>query len=157
LAYITAFSDYAIEGYRTEPLRYLLKRNIDQLLPECVEAMLNKLLVGTRTVTYDLVNGRRKLHTEQISYIESQGHRLIFHIRKADAPPYHLYAKLDEVETDLTAYGFIRIHKSYLVNIKCIKELKNYNVAMETDILLPIPKAKYRHVKERYFEMKGDL
>ena len=43
LLFMTAFLDYAIEGYRLNVLRFLLKDMLEQLLPECMDAVLRKL------------------------------------------------------------------------------------------------------------------
>ena len=38
IVFVTAFSEYALDGYETEALRYLLKDNLSRYLPSCLDA-----------------------------------------------------------------------------------------------------------------------
>ncbi|MDR2546798.1 MAG: LytTR family DNA-binding domain-containing protein [Lachnospiraceae bacterium] len=152
LAFITAFDEYSKDGYKVNAVRYLLKNELEQLLPECVEAMLDRLKAKSRVITYKFQEGRRKIVTEQISYVECRTPQLTFNFRENDTPPHHLRAKLDAVERDLSLCGFIRIHKSYLVNARCVKEVKNYSALLETGEKLPIPRMKFHNVKTYFLE-----
>lgn len=57
---------------------------------------------------------------------------------------------MDDVEKKLPDSKFLRIHKSYLVNIKCIEEVKNYSILLNTGERLPVPKLRYRYVKDSF-------
>lgn len=154
LVFITAFVDYAVEGYKVEPIRYILKDMLNKMLPECMETILHRLKLKGHKVKYSFIEGEKELLTGKLYYVESREHKLVFHMSTGQL---HLYGKLDDIEDDLVDYGFIRIHKSYLLNIKHIQELGNYKAKLKTGDWLPIPREKYRHVKERYFEMIGEL
>ena len=68
-----------------------------------------------------------------------------------------LYDKLDEVEKKLKCCGFLRIHKSYLVNMKHIRKINNYKVLLDTGAELPVPRIRYHAVKEAFVAYKGAL
>ena len=57
--------------------------------------------------------------------------------------------KLDEFEKRISMYGFIRIHKSYLVNWIYILSISRYNATLSIydNIQLPIPKDRYKEIK----------
>ena len=63
--------------------------------------------------------------------------------------------KLDRIEEDLNNEEFIRIHKSYLVNYRHIQMISNYQVVLDENHILPIPRDKYRKVREVYYCLKG--
>ena len=54
-------------------------------------------------------------------------------------------------------YGFLRIHKSYLVNMKHSKKISNYEAFLDTEEILPVPRMKYQSVKAAFVEYKGAL
>jgi len=56
---------------------------------------------------------------------------------------------LMDFEKELEGKGFVRIHKSHLVNADYVKAIKNYKVTMLDGELLPIPKEKYREIKDK--------
>jgi len=57
-------------------------------------------------------------------------------------------ARLDVVESRLAAYGYIRCHKSYLVNLRHVLSLdkKNRQLLLAGDIPIPVSKQNYAHV-----------
>lgn len=59
------------------------------------------------------------------------------------------YKTLKEFEEELEESGFIRIHRSYLVNSLHIKTVKNYRLTLTDGSVLPISKNRYRQVKDR--------
>ena len=66
--------------------------------------------------------GNIMVSTEEILYISSGDHQLQFHMLGEELSPYRMYRKLDELEEDLHEMNFLRIHKSYLVNLQYIKK-----------------------------------
>lgn len=158
LIFITAFNDYAVEGYKVEAIRYIVKDMIDKYMPECIEAVIEKCKLKTFSKEYQFVEGVRRLLVASIEHIESSKHRLIFYIKNKDGSTEKLtmYETLDLIQDDLKDYGFIRIHKSYLVNMRSIKDIFRYSVILRTDIELPIPKEKYPSLRKEYYEYVGN-
>ncbi len=68
---------------------------------------------------------------------------------------YQLYEKLDEVEKRLGSHHFLRIHKSYLVNMKHLCRISNYTAYLDTGEELPVPRLRFRAAKEAFVTYKG--
>lgn len=64
LIFITAFLDYAPEGYKVGAMRYILKDMLDEMLPECMDAIIEKLKVNTKKVCYPFVEGKREIYAD---------------------------------------------------------------------------------------------
>ena len=92
LVLVTAFIDYVLEGYKVNAVRYLLKDSLDASLTECMDAILQKMLAAQ--VTFPFINGKKKLHTDNILYIESQKHKSIFFYMGPSPETYEIYRKL---------------------------------------------------------------
>lgn len=157
LVFTTAFLDYAMEGYRLNVLRFLLKDMLEQLLPECIDAVLRKLQLHTKAITYSFIEGEKTISITDICYIESQKHKLFFTVKNQERQRYSLYEKLDNIDNQLAQYDFIRIHKSFLVNVMYIKAIRNYKVMLQGGETLPVPRERFQLVKEKYYSIKGDL
>lgn len=155
IIFVTSFLNYAIQGYRFDALRFILKSDIDNLMPECIETVVRLMRIDYHEVEYDFVEGKQEIITNQLMFIENIKHKLIFNFSDNEKN-LSLYKKLDEIEKDLEGYGFLRIHKSYLVNVVYIKKLINYGVVLRGGRQLPIPREKIKQVREKYFEMRGD-
>ena len=157
LVFITAFVDYAVEGYKAEAIRFLLKDMLEHSLPECVDAIARKLSLQTCKVKCNEKGREKEIPVSWICFIESKAHKLLFHLAGAGAEKYSKYGKLDHMADILSEYGFLRIHKSFLVNIKNVDEIVNYTVRLKDGRQLPIPREKFGQIKERYYEMMGDM
>lgn len=152
---VTAFINYVLEGYKVNAVRYIMKDTLDTAVAECMDAILQKMQIAR--VTFSFLEGEKKLYTDNILYVESQKHKAIFYYMKAGIVNYHIYDKLDTVEKKLVGYNFLRIHKSYLVNMKHIRKISNYTAVLDTGEKLPIPRLKYQAVKEAFVAYKGAL
>ena len=63
----------------------------------------------------------------------------------------------DELEKELQGNDCIRIHQSYLVNMKHIEKVSRYEALLNNGIKLEIPKARYKFVEETFVSYKGEL
>lgn len=70
---------------------------------------------------------------------------------------YEKSGSIGEQESLLEEYGFCRIHKSYLVNMRLVDMIERYQVRMEDGTEIPIPRDKYQRVRERYFKIMGEV
>ncbi len=155
IVFVTAFMDYALEGYKVNAVRYLMKDTLDLAIEECMTAILQKMQVAQ--VTFPFLEGEKKLYTDNILYVESRGHKSIFHYMEDGLVTYQIYDKLDNVERKLEGCHFLRIHKSYLVNMKHIRKVSNYTAYLDTSEELPIPRLRFQTVKEAFVDYKGAL
>ncbi len=68
-----------------------------------------------------------------------------------------LYGTVDEIEEEIKGNGFVRVHQSYLVNMKHIKKLSRYQVILNGGIVIDVPRARYKYVEEIFTIYKGEL
>ena len=157
--FVTAFITYAIEGYKYDVVRYLLKGNdnFEGLLTECIDAILNKINFQVEVREFDFVEGKKNVNLEKIYYIESNLHKVVCWIKEESLERFSLYEKLNRIEEKIKNQKFIRIHQSYLVNMKHIISIKNYKTVLDNGEELPMSKAKFKAAKEAFIEYKGEL
>ncbi len=102
-------------------------------------------------VQFHFVEGNISLRTDEIIYIETNRHKNLFYTRKQI---YSIYKKLDELENDLKDMEFVRIHKSFLVNMYYVEKISSYIMKLSTGKELSVPKARYQQVKRQYAQYK---
>ena len=68
-----------------------------------------------------------------------------------DKKIFEEYIKLDEVSEKLKT-GFIRCHKSYLVNLDYVKDVTDSDIVLKSGELIPISRSCKDAVKNDYFE-----
>lgn len=155
LVLVTAFINYALEGYKVNAVRYIMKDTLDTAMTECMDAVMEKMKIAQ--VSFSFMEGERKLYTDNILYVESRKHKSVFFYMEAEIVKYQIYEKLDWVEEKLSGFHFLRIHKSYLVNMKHIRKINNYTAFLDTGEELPVPRPRFRAAKETFVAYKGGL
>ena len=50
LIYISAYLEFAPEGYTVQAFRYILKRDLERMLPSCLEALFHEKIASSRKV-----------------------------------------------------------------------------------------------------------
>ena len=142
---VTAFINYALDGYKVRASRFLVKDDLDKTLPECMDDICIQLQKKKKNMLFNCVEGDVDIMLSEIVFIETTGHKSIIHLGSED---YHLYESMDELENRLKVYGFIRVHQSYMVNIRHIRSINNYVLTLDTGYEIKIPKARYKQVRQ---------
>ena len=155
IVFVNAFIQYVLEGYKVDAVRYIMKDTLKTAVPECMDAVWKRLKLAQ--VTFHFVEGEKTLYTDNILYVESRRHKSIFHYMESSMTEYQIYSKLDEIEQKLYEHGFLRIHKSYLVNMKHMQRVSNYEAMLDNGECLSVPRLRFQKVKEAYVEYKGAL
>lgn len=159
IVFVTAFATYTLEGYKVDAVRYILKNNVNfsELVFECMDAINTKMNYVVKKKTFNFNEGAKNVSLERLLYIESRLHKLEFYIMEDRLNQYSLYGVLNDMEKELEGNDFIRIHQSYLVNMKHIEKVSRYEVLLSNGVKLEIPKVRYKHVEESYVAFKGEI
>ena len=117
-----------------------------------------KMKLGDHSVVYEHGSiGRMNLKLANLIYIESNLHKLTFHVINEKRKEYSMYAKLDEMDEILEELGFCRIHKSYLINLKYVDSMMRYLVCLSNGMELSISRKKYKDAEEKWICYKGEI
>lgn len=159
IVFVTAYINYALEGYRVDAIRYLLKdnENFEDSLVECLDTIFYKMRYRIDKKWFDFQEGRKNLKLANLIYIESNLHKLTFHVINEKRKEYSMYAKLDEMDEILEELGFCRIHKSYLINLKYVDSMMRYLVCLSNGMELSISRKKYKDAEEKWICYKGEI
>ena len=158
IVFTTAYSEYAVEGFKVNAVDYLLKpfglqdfiraanrlKDRLSLLPENVEGGESDIFVKT---DYRMV----KISIQDIRYVEGMSEYLKLHLDSQPKPIITLLA-MKTLEEKLPP-NFMRIHRSYIVNLDKIQEVNKNRVIMDSDTSLPIGDS-YREQFNHYIETK---
>ena len=108
-------------------------------------------------VEFAFKEGLRKISLNRLLYIESNLHRLEFYIMEDYLKKYTLQGTLNKLEAKLEGNNFLRVHQSYLVNMRFIKSISRYKVVLGNHIELDIPRARYKYVQEKFITYRGEV
>lgn len=156
ILFVTNYVEYAPEGYEVQAFRYLLKSEIQTKLVRDLRLALEHLRKLRRTYPIQISGETIHLPMEDILYVESQKHTAVFHVRRGSAvKTYSVYSSLRSVEGNLAEEGFLRIQKSYLVNMRHILRYQCKEAVLTGNITLPVSEKNYAEQKRKYLLWKG--
>ena len=84
--------------------------------------------------------------------IETKGHKCLIRLKDCT---YQIYEKLEDLEERLKGLGFLRTHKSFLVNMEHIRNINSYILTLDDGKEISVPKARYKQVKQEYTLFEG--
>ncbi|MEG1926347.1 MAG: LytTR family DNA-binding domain-containing protein [Ruthenibacterium sp.] len=155
LVYISQLIDYAPMGYEVNAFRYLLKSNLENTFYECMQAVMRRLETQNQTYLLKTELGILSLALNNVLYIESQKRLLLFHVQNQERSFYQCYEKITVAQQQLSEKGFLRIHKSYLVNMAHIKYIRNTEIALKENTVLPVSRQNDSSILQAYLQWQG--
>lgn len=165
LIFVTAYDQYALKAFECHALDYLLKpfseQRFEQALaharahrsaPEAVQAAAREAATRAAPLDRVLIRDGAKVHviaSARIDYIEAQDDYISI---RSEGKSYLKSQRLSELETQLDPAKFLRVHRSYLLNIDGIRRIeaatKDSHVAiLRDDTKIPVSKAGYQKLK----------
>lgn len=153
IIFVTNMAQYAICGYEVEALDYILKPlSYYDFALKFQRALRRVTRSSSHTLSVEAVDGICRLDTADIFYIEVLGHYLVYHLK--DDKEIRARGRMEQVAEELAAYGFVRIHKSYLVNLRYLELLKPTMVTLKTTSL-PVGRAYKETLMQAYLKYQG--
>lgn len=157
IVFVTNYIEYAPVGYEVQAFRYLLKDDISSKLFPCIEQILAHIREVKSTIKIPVDGEIMEFRVSEISFIEAFNHTLIIHVcvDSASEKKYCCYSTLSKMEMELEDRGFLRLHKSFLVNMAHIKKLTYDNVTLKDGTTLRVSNKMYSDIKKKYMLWKG--
>ena len=159
IVFVTAYITYALEGYKVNAVRYLLKEDagLESALKECLDARAALMDYAEVKCEIDFQGGSKSIPVDSILYVESRLHKVIFFVMEDGVKEYYKYGRLDEVEPELRQYGFFRVHQSFLVNMRLVQSVERYVARLKNGTEVSISKKYYRETEMEYIRAQGEL
>ncbi len=162
VVFTTAYSEYAVEGFRVNAVDYLLKPfSFNEFLASCEKLRDHLEMKAALAAREDpVLYFKAAYHTVRIDvrkiiYVESMNEYVKFFLSDADTPVVVLYS-LKRLIDQLPAQRFMRIHRSYIISLEHIAEASHSSVRLTNGKTLPVGEM-YRPAFTRYLENSSVL
>ena len=160
IVFTTAYSEYAVEGFQVDAADYLLKpvtyssflkaankvKNLIELnanrQKESIRATTNHLFVKS---DYKLI----RIELDDIKYIESQHEYIKIHL--INSAPVMTQLSMKAIEEQLPSDRVMRVHRSYIVNLKKISVVERNRIVFDGKVYLPVSD-QYKEIFQEYID-----
>lgn len=161
IIFVTAYSEYAIEGFRVDATGYLLKpvgyadflKAADKV--KSIVEMKSSQSVHKHADNHLFVKSGYKLvriELDDIKYIESMHEYVRIHL-SSDKPVMTL-ASMKAIEEQLPADKFLRVHRSFIVNTSKVRIVERNRIVFDNNVYIPISdqyRSKFQDFLNRNF------
>ena len=152
IIFLTSSSEFAVQSYTVGAYFYQLKpiwresffRLMDSAISACEKELNDSLILRCK-------NGITRIELRHLEYCEVIHHTLLIHLSSGKV--LESTGSLDELGSQLETFGgFLRPHRSYLVNLDYIQDISYKAITMSCMTQIPLPRGKYQEIKDAYLE-----
>lgn len=146
IVFTTAFSEYAVEGFRVEATDYLLKPFGYALFLKAANKVKQQFDAknaerNTEPEVFDHIyvkSGYKlvRIELDDIKYVESMHEYVRFHLQ--DEKNVMTLASMKSIEELLPSGKFMRVHRSFIVNTDRVKIIERNRIIFDKNVFIPI-------------------
>lgn len=146
VVFTTAYSEFAFEGFQVDALDYILKPvsytvflksankakawfEASHKHSEAIQENNDSLFVKSE---YKMV----RIVLSEIKYIESSNEYIHIHLEKEE--PVITLVRLKVIEEQLPADKFMRVHRSFIVNLDKVKVIERNRIIFDQKVYIPV-------------------
>lgn len=153
IVFLTSSKEYALDGYDIKVFNYIIKNSKQQEM-KIYEAIKH---CYSKTNDYIIINNKSSIEKVEISdivYIESAKRKII--VNTIDSQ-YETYEKLDNIYEKLESFGFVKTHRSYIVNMDFVKKIEPKEIITTRGDIILISRGNAEMVKEKFIKYLESL
>ena len=153
IIYVTSSDEFALDAYRVQAARYLLKPIKEEEFFEALDyALASTEIKNGPLYLVKTKGGFVSIPYSKIEYIENASRVLDIHLTDGEnIKSIFIRKSFDtEIEELLNDKSFLQVHKSFVINLKHVKRLTMNNVVMESGKSIPVSKARSAGAKKEY-------
>jgi two-component system LytT family response regulator len=156
--FVTAYDSYALRAFEAGALDYILKPLDDARFRRALDRAKDRLARGTpyhrHSVSRIAVKSRGQtlfVKASEIDWIEAARYYACLHLGDAT----HIVRRtIQELEQDLDARTFVRIHRSLIVNLERVRRLElqesgEYEVVLDSNVRLKLSRRFRKRLQDR--------
>ncbi len=162
IVFVTAYSEYALEGFRVDAIDYLLKPIsysdflksankvkawFDAMRQKPAEVMSNKDFLFIKS-EYKIL----RINFDDIKYIEAMSEYIRIHL--VNSKPVMTQLSMKSIEDQLPEDRFMRVHRSFIINLSKISVIERNRIIFDGTVYIPVSdqyKSKFQNYIEKNF------
>lgn len=151
LIFVSAREEKVFDAFCIQPFYFVRKRLFEEDLSQAVHQLCMAVNEKNRpdTIVLNVQNEQFQFAPRDILFVEAADKYLTIVGKEQETL---LRYRISDMEALLQPYGFIRIHKSYLVNFRCIFLIKDKCVVLDNKKELPLSRHRMKQVRQEFRE-----
>ncbi len=139
LIYITNYSDYTVFAFAVHAFAYLLKPVKKSELYRQLDEAFEYIHAAKNFLEFHTVEGIIRINPNEILYFEYLDRKI--YLRTVHGT-HILKRKITDLAAELQDKGFVTPHKSFVVNLYAVKNIKGYDIYLTDSSVIPLSQKK---------------
>ncbi len=150
IVFTTAYSEYAVEGFKVSAVDYLLKPFSFADFGRALERVRQRLQFPTIYIRAD--HRSIAVSTADIIRIQAMGEYLRIYVEGHPRPLTTLMS-MKHIEEEMPPREFLRVHRSHIINLRHVAEVSKGHIILDDGADLPIGD-NYRSAFDRWLSAR---
>ena len=149
IIFLTTSPDFVFEAFDVQSFHYLVKQQVsDEKFFEVLESVIEEV-EGSESEFFECSMGAevRRIPLSEITHFEI--YRRVMRVYYGEEN-FEFYETMDDLSEKLEDKGFVRVHRSFMVNMKHIVLFKTSSLVLSNEDEVPIGKTYLEEVKKRF-------
>lgn len=151
LIYVSIHRESVYDSLEAKPFRFIPKDEFQSRIEPCILDILEDYHTESES-NFVVLENRSSMYRYRISdiiYVQSLDKYITLYLTDHQQTEAIRY-KMSDLETQLEPHGFIRIHKSYLVNYQFIKSIQPAGILLDDGNKLPVSRMRLDEIKTTF-------
>ena len=137
IIFLTSSKDFALDSFSVEPLNYILKGESGERFSKIFLKAANEVYrISNKRIIISCKPQNKIINLDTITYMESLNKKVVLH--KISGELEEVSCIFKDIYEKIKEYGFIRCHKSYIVNIKYVQGFNKLECRLMKNVIIPI-------------------
>lgn len=145
LIFVTSHDELVYESFKYHPFGFVRKRFFKEELPKMIHDCIEELERENKNFCFRADGKDIRLLMSDIIYMESEANYIKIYTKDSE---YRFRSTMTAMENSLKPYGFIRIHKGFLVNQDKILMIGPDEIKLMDGKTLPVGKTYFDSAKK---------
>lgn len=153
IIFVSSFDNFVFESFEYHPFRFVRKSNLKEDIDSALNAYQREIERKKDVYFFKTNEAERSVKTSDIMYFESMGHDIFIYTVDGN---FKIKRERDRnmtvkfITEKFENKGFIRVHKSFLVNYLYIHTINYSNIILKNNLKISINPRKDNDIKKIY-------
>lgn len=149
IIFLTSCSEYVFDSFDVDPLHFIVKNKIDSdkfktILLKAVNKAEKK---SKEYFDFEIKGTLQRIPFHEIYFFEVHNRIVTINLNQSQES---FYFTMDKLEEKVSEKGFVRCHRSYIVNLNHIIELKKDFLKLTNGTIIPIGNTYLKNLKSTF-------
>ena len=150
VVFISNKEELVFQSIEVQPFRFVRKKHFSEELPGLVRDIIHKFNENKNlSITLTELHSQKvfSIDLSKVFYIEALSKYCCFVTANGT---FKIQYRIKHLEMTLASYGFLKTHRSYLVNYRYIFSIQKESLILENQLEIPLSRSHVKQVKENF-------